>query len=392
MSRYLPHDVKLTLLYYLPLTYIQRLNPNAQLLIQLFKFKYQQELSTNERLTTLESYTLNTMLKGEVGYLGQLFFNPYHCLALAVKANNFDCVQYYLHRTLLQIKECAILLILAYNYATDKNIVNLLLATYLSYGNTDYSLTQLKNMQKEQIVTEIQVEMFTHLTEPGYDFEILSLTKIESAHIYQRKFPEVSHLRLNMINKHVIYLAKQIYDYVVQAWNQSINRDRYLALLAILLNRDFNQSLLFASDVNFDLSSLAYKLMVSVLHKDLPKTRVLSYATPAIPSEILYLSDIEVYRDIVNELSLWLTGRQVLRYKHISNFDLITVRSVDSYEVWDRIHKITSVVKVIPSTYYNYLLFIKNKVHLTLNKNQQALIDINKNMYNKTIKYFNMLK
>lgn len=342
-------------LSYLPLPTLQLLNDNGYVNGNNFDIVFNK--NKNSILSTFDQFCRLRMLYGAAGYNGQLYIPVYACLFHCIKDNNLDLFNYYLirffsyrfGRTLYAISWTAgsISLLLVINFLFDKyDSSNMFKANFTNFINNGAEGKRALDDYNEFI--QIRSHDAFSLIEPKLLTNNQDFPDINSIHI-------VSDLDILSIAK--VNDAKTMIDLVKSKYPISINRDKYISYLDILLNNNIDLTL-FNMDPNDDNNdiSLLTTLAVSVLN-----SKVLNAISALIPninefydrseegllfSEVLY--DLSIYYNWNNrelEISIYLSNNATIFADDLSKIDNI-YRKIKSGNVYTYLYDAETALRL----------------------------------------------
>ena len=362
MSRFLPADLRATVLSYVPLFQVQtweedeaaldhdtQFTPNV-LRVMLNKYNIDPEVIQKHfthpvqklhtaieagsynpnkfQLFPFERYVRLALLSGDIGYWCHYFMDPMLCLIAAIRHNNLNLVEYYLDRLDKSIedrlstsyfsdKTYYLMLKLASEYASEKIIYTIIAEAisrdfilsvetknYIKANLRDYSKLALLDFSTQDIKFDVDKSVDVVVTQ----FRVSDLKAIDGS----KPFPIFPFRSFNEGLKPYLSVdklpdIKTTAEYVREHWPESKSKDTYLAYCELLLGQEVSKKYFSVEDdEKLYLNPYIYAIAVSTMSpviKDWSKANVGGFSSSMVlPSEVLYQPEQARNRDLISDV------------------------------------------------------------------------------------------
>ena len=338
MSRILPSDLHCLILSYLPLTKIEDFAPvipgftferlasiKYGLPTRDFKTEYTAVDTRNElipkRLLDYEEIALH--YSHDLGKYGHLITYPRCCCISAIYSGDFNLLKHYLYMLSFPHDNFIdILITLAtklYKHNHNKDYLNIV---YYLFCFSRLQQFHVGDDDIDHLINSIIQDYESILSPPtGPDindglmrFDVEQIRK----HVGE-EFPLISHVEINFITQDLLASCNLMYDFVSQHWPPSDNRNAYLTLIDIMLNKNFDLTGLVPGSLAV-MEQIACSMCIEQLDKVLKPSNAKD-KLPLITSEVIY--DANMYYKIIDYYdyndariidSLWIAGAQKIFY------------------------------------------------------------------------------
>lgn len=386
----LTNDVRTLILTYLPLKTLQIIddmvkNPfSVTLLTNLLLIKYNIKIDLQPQtidklvLEPFELYTKTVMRLGQIGYNGQFYLPPYACLFNSIKNNDLDLLQYYLLRYFgndFDITKEAINWLIG-----DQKLYNILI--YLSNKDSKNIIKQFysKTIEGTDLINfnKSKLSIINNQVDKAFYFDLLNFnsTKLDQYITFTFPFPFINADTIlyviskndSFIKTETIVKANVMYDKINTLFPPSINRDYYLNLLAILLNKDVN-----INTISNHLSNYVVGLALSVMNFTFISQLADDWATSLAPENIVISEVLYDIKFINTDMPNWIKYMLTISI-YLSNNAIILTNPIPLVQTYENIRLFNKVKIYDPETALRLVDVINVKPYLL------PLTDFDKNL------------